>query len=134
MTTDNDIKQFFMENRPSVSDGSEKFMEEFKRQMDLLPTPAKLRRPDEDELRSKYAVLKRIEERNRRNDIMTVVSSVMIAAAVCFVFIALVLCAPENHSEYQWINTIKSYPYISLAILFTSTILLSFHRSGLYRI
>ncbi len=132
MTTDNEIKQFFMENRPSVSDGSEKFMEELKRQMDLLPTPAKLQRPDEDELRLRYAALKRIEETNRRNDIITVISSVMTAVVVCCAFFALIHYAPE--SEYQWVNAIKSYSYIPLAVIFTTTILLSFHRSDLYRI
>ncbi len=131
MATEKDIRQFFEQNRPPVSDGSDKFMEEFIRQVDLLPTPARLQKPDEDKLRT---VLKRFEKKRRRSDIITVVSSLLTAAAVCLILAAVVLLAPETLSALPLFPVLMSYPCFSFALLFTATTLLSCHRSGLFNI
>ncbi len=134
MTTEKDIKQFFEKNRPSVSAGSERFMDELVRQIDLLPTPAKFQKPDKEQLRSKYALLEQLENRSRRLDVFTVISSVMIAAVLCLILVVLTLYASDSMPDSRLLNMIISYSYILIPLIFSATTLLSFNSSGLFKI
>ncbi len=131
MATEKDIKQFFGRNRPSVSAGSDTFMEEFRRQVDLLPIPAKFQRHDGE---SEYAMLKRFEEKRCKSDILTAVLSFVTAAVVCIAFAAVISLAPDIFTGLRMFDMIMSYPYISIALIFIATTLISFKNSDFFKI
>ncbi len=131
MATEKDIRQFFEQNRPPVPDGSEKFMEEFIRQVDLLPVPARLQRSDKEALLSQ---LQRFEERRRKSDIEAAVFSVLVSAVVCMLFAAVMLFPPAALSGTAFFTMVMSSPYIFLALLFVATTIISFQRSDLFSI
>lgn len=109
MATDNEIRKFIRDNMPQVK-GSDRFMDELVRQIELLPVPASLAGKSEEEIRSAvdliWATARKIKRRNRIKALAVTLLSVVCLAAL----LAVYYMVPQVHELVA-----RNYAYILAA-------------------
>lgn len=112
---DKEIRQFIHDNMPQVR-GSEAFMSELVRQIDLLPTPASLAgRTEEEKQADIMAIMSAVRSIRRRNRL----------TAIAFALVSIVLLAAVTGIVFM-VPAVRDFVianYIYIAVAFTAAVL-----------
>ena len=134
MATEKDIKRFFEETKPEVSN-SDEFMADLIRQINLLPVPASLnRRPDENALREQLRKLKRDAKASRRITIFSIIASTILAFTVCVAAVLLFPILAQSSLGESAVDFISDYSLTILCIMFISITMISCINSDVFKI
>lgn len=114
---DKDIRKFIKENGIKVHD-SEKFMNEVRRQIELLPTQSAM-----DENERNFMLIKAIfnaeEKFNKRNAIFTTVTNLLIMIAFALILLYFLPAAGLNGAAISFVVKYNYLVFAGLSLLLT---------------
>lgn len=109
MSTDKEIRKFIKDNMPDVK-GSDRFMSDLVRQIELLPVPSSLSGKSEEDIQaSKSLVMSVARQLKRRSRIRAVLAAVSMMAVLMLV-VGVLYFFPEAKAVLD-----EYYLYISVA-------------------
>lgn len=135
MATEKEIRQFFMQNRPSVPE-DDGFMEDLVRQIDLLPVPASLSGGDDNVCREK--ILERIKEladMKKKSGRRRAVAVAAVSVLCAFISLALLSLFPgmkTQAAEYAYL--IDMCRYVAAGLTALCVLAVAVRRGDLYSI